>query len=68
MTEYDTETTVVKAVEEAVKLGHLHILRWLYDNFSARTFWKEFWDSNVVENCNLETAQWLHEHIDPPNW
>lgn len=38
MTEFDTETKVWKAVDEAARHGHLRILQWLRDECNERMF------------------------------
>jgi len=59
LTEYDTESILGKAVEEAAAFGHLDVIEWLHENFFERTFWSGDGITKAVANNHLETAQWL---------
>lgn len=65
VSEYDTETALGGAIEEAAKFGHLNIIQWLYDHCHSRTLWNGLELVNAVANNHLETAQWLYEHVRP---
>lgn len=56
---------VRQAVRTAASGGHLHILRWLHANHDSRVVWGNGELLIAVENQQLETALWLHEHTSP---
>jgi hypothetical protein len=66
VSEYDTDTRVTSAVEEAARLGHLHILQWLRENCSERVCWNGLALRSAVGGNHLETARWLYEQTSPP--
>jgi ankyrin repeat protein len=66
VTEYDRETSIMRAVEEAAKGGHLHILKWMYAHCYRRVYWGGAEMRHAVRKNQFEVAKWLQYNTFVP--
>ncbi|RLN90744.1 hypothetical protein BBJ28_00010028 [Nothophytophthora sp. Chile5] len=65
MESYQPDEFLTKAVAAAAANGHLHILKWLYEQHKERGYWGGTELCGAMENNHKDVIDWLRKHAAP---